>query len=73
MDKATVLGEIEGIKKINGDTCLGESLKFFSTSMMTQAAGSRLKSGIPQKIFVMTDGQHNCGHNMLQVSLVNES
>ena len=67
IDESKVFEKIEKMKKINGDTCLGETLDFFTRNMLTEAAGSRINAGIEQIIFVMTDGNHNCKRNMLEV------
>ena len=66
-DKNLVFKKIKNIKKINGDTCLGETLDYATRNMLTTAAGSRIEQGIEQIIFVMTDGNHNCKRNMLEV------
>ena len=51
-------GAIDGMRKLNGDTCIGEALDYFYRNMFTSQAGQR--SDVEQRVIVMTDGKKNC-------------
>ena len=46
------------MRKLNGDTCIGEALDYFYSNMFTAQAG--LREGVKQRVIVMTDGKKNC-------------
>jgi len=50
------------MKKLNGDTCIGEALDYFYENMFTAEAG--LRSDTKQRVIVMTDGHKNCRGNI---------
>ena len=56
--KEAVIGAIDGMKKLNGDTCIGEALDYFYRNIFTSQAG--LRSDVEQRVIVMTDGKRNC-------------
>jgi hypothetical protein len=53
--KGAVLRRIDSMKKLNGDTCIGEALDFFYTNMFNAAAG--LRQDVSTRVIVMTDGK----------------